>query len=83
MSVPEHQRNEEILEESKVEPITIVTRRRKLEWYVRHVKRRDETENIIRAVAEMKMGQSPRGTAKLRWKYTVKGHMKAWKIRVE
>ena len=61
----EHQRNEEILEEAKVEPIAIVMRRRRLELFG-HVKRRDDTENI-RAVAEMKMeGKRPRGRSKLR-----------------
>ena len=53
VSLLEHRRNEEILEEAKVEPIVTVMRRRRLEWFG-HVKRRDETENI-RAVAEMKM----------------------------
>ena len=47
----EHRRNEEILEEAKVEPIAMVMRRRRLEWFV---KRSDGTENI-RAVVEMKM----------------------------
>ena len=45
VSMLEHQRNEEILEEAKVEPIAMVMRRRRLEWFG-HVKRRDETENI-------------------------------------
>ena len=43
VSLLEHQRNEEILEETKVEPIPVVMRRQ--EWFG-HVKRRDETENI-------------------------------------
>ena len=56
----EHWRNEEILEEVKVEQIATVMRRRMLEWFG-HVKRRYETENI-RAVVEMKMeGKRPRG----------------------
>ena len=42
-----------------------------------------ETENI-RAVAEMKMeGKRPRGRPKLRWKYTVRRDLKAWKIKEE
>ena len=53
VSLLEHLRNEEILEEARVEPIAMVMRRRRLEWFG-HVKRRDETENI-RAVVEMKM----------------------------
>ena len=54
----------EILEEAKLELITMVMRSR-------HVKRRYETENI-RAVVEMKMkGKRPRGRPKLRWKDTV------------
>ena len=56
----EHRRNEEILEEVKVEQIATVMRRRRLEWFG-HVKRRDETENS-RALVEMKMeGTRPRG----------------------
>ena len=46
--------NEEILVEARVEQITMVMRRRWLEWFG-HVKRRDETENI-RAVGDKKMG---------------------------
>ena len=45
VSLLEHRRNEEILEEAKVEPIGMVMRRRGLERFG-HVKRRDETENI-------------------------------------
>ena len=40
----EHRRNEEILEEVKVEQIATVMRKRRLEWFG-HVKRRDKTEN--------------------------------------
>ena len=43
VSLLEHRRNEEILEEAKVEQIATVMRRRMLEWFG-HVKRRDETE---------------------------------------
>ena len=50
MNLLEHRRNEEILEETRLEPIALAIRR--LEWFG-HVKRRDETENI-RAVVEMK-----------------------------
>ena len=82
VSLLEHRRNEEILEEAKVEPIAMVIRRRRLEW-VGHAKRRDETENI-RAVVEMKMeGKRPRGRPKLRWKDTVRRDLKAWNIREE
>ena len=60
----EHRRNEEILEEVKVEHIAMVMRKRRLEWFG-HVKRRDETENS-RAVVEMKMeGKRPGGRPKL------------------
>ena len=66
VSLLEHRRNEEILEEAKVEAIATVMSRRRLEWFG-HVKRRGETENI-RAVAEMKMeGKRPRGRPKLRY----------------
>ena len=37
VSLLEHRRNEEVLEEARVEPIVIVMRRRKLEWFG-HVK---------------------------------------------
>ena len=77
VSLLEHRRNEEILEEAKVEQIATVMRRRRLEWFG-HVKRRDETDNT-RAVVEMKMeGKCPRGRPKLRWK-----DMKAWSIKEE
>ena len=82
VSLLEHRRNEEILEEAKVEQIATVMRRRRLEWFG-HVKRRDKTENI-RAVVEMKMeGKRPRGRPQLRWKDTVKRDMKAWSIKEE
>ena len=82
VSLLEHRRNEEILEEAKVEQIATVMRRRRLEWFG-HFKRRDETENI-RAVVEMKMeGKRPRGRPQLRWKDTVKRDMKDWRIKEE
>ena len=82
VSLLEHRRNEEILEEAKVEPIATVMRRRRLEWFG-HIKRRDETENI-RAVVEMKMeGKRPIGRPKLRWYDTVRRDLKAWKIKEE
>ena len=56
MSLLEHRRNEEILEEARVEPIAMVMRR--MDWFG-HVKRRYETENIIE-VMEME-GKRPRG----------------------
>ena len=45
VSLLEHRRNERILEVAKEEPIAMVMRRRRLEWFG-HVKRKDETENI-------------------------------------
>ena len=57
VSLLEHRRNEEILGEANVEPIAMVMRRRRLEWFG-HVNRRDETENI-RVVVEMKMREAP------------------------
>ena len=68
VSLLEHRRNEEILEEAKVEPIPV-------EGFG-PVKRRDETENI-RAVAETKMeGKRPRGRAKLWWSDIVRRDLK-------
>ena len=82
VSLLEHRRNEELLEEANVEPIATVMRRGRLEWFG-HIKRRDESENI-RAVAEMKMeGKCPRGRPKLRWYDTVRRALKAWKIKEE
>ena len=82
VSLLEHRRNEEILEEAKVEAIATVMRRRRLEWFG-HVKRRCETENI-RPVAEMKIeGKRPRGRPKLRWEDNVRMDLKAWKIKEE
>ena len=82
LSLLEHGRNEEILEEAKVEQIATVMRRRRLEWFG-HVKRRDATENIS-AVVDMKMeGRRPRGRPTLMWKDTVRRDMKAWSIREE
>ena len=82
VSLLEHRRNEKIVEEAKVEPIAMVMRQRRLEWFG-HVIRRDETENI-RVVAEIKMeGMRPRGRPKLRWKDTVRRDLKAWNIREE
>ena len=37
----EHRRNEDILEEARVEAIAMAMRRRRLEWFG-HVKRRDK-----------------------------------------
>ena len=82
LSLLEHRRNDEILEEAKVATIASVMRRRRLEW-VGHVKRRGETENI-QAVAEMKMeGTRPRGRPKLRWNDTGRRDLKAWNIKEE
>ena len=65
VSLLQHQRNEEILEEANGVPIAMVVRRRRLEWYG-HAKRRCETGNL-RAVAEMKMElKRPRGRPKWR-----------------
>ena len=78
MSLLKHRRNEEILEEARMEAIATVMRRRRLELFG-HVKSRGETENI-RAVAEMKMeGKRP----KLRWNDTVRRDLKAWNIKEE
>ena len=82
VSLLEHQRREEILEEARVEPIATVMRRRRLEWFG-HVKTRDETEHI-RAVVEMRMeGERPRGRPRLQWKDNVRRDLTAWTIREE
>ena len=89
VSLLEHRRNEEILEEVKVETIATVMRRRRLEWFG-HVKMRGETENI-RAVAEMKMEEKrPRGRScdgnilsEGTWKPGKKGRMGHWPRKME
>ena len=48
-----YRRNEDILEEARVELIAMAVRKRRLEWFM-NIRRRDETENI-RAVVEMKL----------------------------
>ena len=76
----EHWRNEEILEEARVESIVMIKRR--LEWFGR-VKRRHETENI-RPVVEMKIKtKGPRGRRKLQWKDTVRRDLNDRNIREE
>ena len=76
------EQNEDILEEAKVEPIAMVMRRRRLEWFG-YMKTREEKKNI-NPVAEMKMeGKRPGGRPRLRWRYTVRQDMKDRKIRKE
>ena len=60
MSLLEHRRNEEILEEARVEPfmIAMVMRRRRLEWFGQ-VKRRDETENKRGSCGNEDGGEAP------------------------
>ena len=49
----------------------------RLEWF-RHLKRRDETENI-RAIAELKIERKHhRRRPRLRWKDTVRRDKNAW-----
>ena len=65
VSLLEHRRNEEILEEARVVLTVMVMRRRRLEWFG-HVKRREKTKNI-RVIAEMKLEEKhPRGRPRLR-----------------
>ena len=74
VSIREHRRNEEILEEAKMEPIVIAIER-KWQWFW-HMKIRKEIENVG-AVAKMKMD---RGRPRLRWKDTVRKNTNVWKI---
>ena len=68
-----YRRNEDILEEARVELIAMAVRRRWLERF-RKIRRRDETENI-RAVVEMKLERNrPGGKPMLRRKHSQKGH---------
>ena len=60
VSLLEHRRNKAILEEAKVESISMVMRRRRVEWF-EHVKRRNETENIPAVVAMKMEGKFPIG----------------------
>ena len=49
-----------------MQSIAMVMRTQRLEWF-RHVKRKDETENIQAIIAEMKMeGKRPRGRPNIR-----------------
>ena len=82
LSLLEHRRNDDILEEARMEPIAMVMRRRRLEWF-RCVKRRDETENIRAVVAMQMEGKRPGGRPRLQWKDTGRRDLKAWNIREE
>ena len=53
MSLLEHRKHGEILEEARVEPIAMAITKRRMDWFG-YVKRRDETENI-RVFVEMEM----------------------------
>ena len=78
VSLLEHCRNVDILEEANVEPIAVVMRT--LEWFG-YIITGDKTDNM-RAVAEMKMeGKRSRGRPRLRWRDTLIRDMKAWTIR--
>ena len=58
VSLLEHRRNEEILEEANAEQIATVMRMRRLEWFG-HVKGRDETEHIRAVTRNEDGGEAP------------------------
>ena len=69
VSMLEHRIHRE--DEARLEPIAMIMRRRRLEWYG-HFTIRHGTEKI-RAIVEMKMeGKRPRGRPKLRGKDTIR-----------
>ena len=80
LSLLEHRRNEEILEEAKIEHIATVMRRRRLEWFG-HVKLRNREHQS--SCRNEDGGKRARGKPKLRWKDMVRMDMKAWSIREE
>ena len=81
VSLLEHRRNEEILEEAKVEPIVTVSYEEEKVGMV-HACEEMRWNGHIRAVVEIKMeGKRLRGRPRLRWKDTVRRDLKARKIR--
>ena len=75
ISLEEHRRNEDILQEAKVVPIKDLMRRKRMQWFG-HVQRRDSQEDI-RKVSEMEIdGNRPRGRPKQRWSDTINADLR-------
>ena len=75
ISLEEHRRNEDILQEAKVVPIKDLMRRKRMQWFG-HVQRRDSQEDI-RKVCEMEIdGNRPRGRPKQRWSDTINADLR-------
>ena len=75
ISLEEHRRNEEILEEAGVMPIKDLMRKKRMQWYG-HVCRR-EPEEDIRMVYNLRVeGKRSRGRPKQRWSDTVNSDLR-------
>jgi len=82
ISLEEHRRNEEIRKEAGVEDISVLMRKRRLQWYG-HVCRRKEEDDIKRVTNLRVEGGRGRGRPKHRWKDTVNADMKLWSLETE
>ena len=82
ISLEEHLRNEEIREKAGIEAISIVMRKRRLQWYG-HVCRRKESDDIKKVTNVKVNGKRGRGRPKHRWKDTIKADMKMWKLETK
>ena len=75
ISLEEHRRNEEILEEAGVMPIKDLMRKKRMQWYG-HVCRREQEEDI-RMVYNLRVeGRRSRGRPKQRWSDTVNSDLR-------
>ena len=79
ISLEEHRRNEEIRELAGVEPISVLMRKRRLQWYG-HVCRRGEKDDIKRVCNIKVDGRRERGRPKHRWRDTINADMKMWEL---
>ena len=82
ISLEEHKRNEEIRKQAGVEAISVVMRKRRLQWYG-HVCRREEREDIKRVCNIRVGGKRGKGRPKHRWRDTIKADMKMWNMGEE
>lgn len=82
ISLEEHRRNVEIRELAGVEAISVLMRKRRLQWYG-HVCRRKDGEDIQRVTHIRVDGKRSRGRPKHRWMDTIKSDMKLWGLERE
>jgi hypothetical protein len=79
ISLEEHRRNEDIRKLAGVEPISVLMRKRRLQWYG-HVCRRKDEEDIKRVNNIGVDGKRGRGRPRHRWKDTIRQDMSMWNL---